>query len=619
MKNIFAIAFIALLIILTSPGCNKDFLNKVPLDKISGQTYWNTEQDLQLYCNNIYPLYITGLGVGFEGTVQPWGTYTALKVFKDIISDNAAPLTYSRVPANLFIDYLTSASGSDGWNFTNIRTLNIFLDNYQHAQISDSIKHIYAGEVYLFKAWDYYDKVKLFGDVSWLTHSLQTDSTAALTAPRTPRAQVVDSIFTILDSAIAWLPAKGTELSGRINKDVAIHFLARIALYEGTFRKYHNIDGSQQFLQIASNAAQQLSSSGNYSIYKYPEADAVVPDALNDPNGILASQSFNKIFAQYDYSNNPEIILWKQYSASLNMGTAFSRYFAQNNYSQQMGVTRNFVDEFLCSDGLPISTSPLFHAADRGDITKEFANRDPRLSQTVAQYGTFENASSTIQGSNAAPYPNIPGLATSAICPTGYRLAKWFLNDPADWARITNGMQAGMMFRYAETLLIYAEAECELGGGQCSQAVIDQTINQLRDRVGMPHLNISNIPNDPELDAAYSKYCDYVPSPLLREIRRERRVELAFEDSRWDDLMRWKAGKFLDIPVLGMKFNQSTFPKLTVGKDILVNDGGYIEPYQITLPGRNRVWDDRQYYFPIPLQDLALNPNLVQNPGWLSK
>lgn len=622
MKKIIFLLFNIIVAAVLLAGCNDKYLDRVPLGQISGATYWNTEQDLQLYNNAVYPLYITGFGGTLSGdggfpqsTLQPWGVNEVREVYQDAMTDNAAPQSYNLAAANHFVDYLSSASGSDGWNFSNIRTLNFFLDNYQHAQVTDAIKHIYAGEIYFFKAWDYFDKVKLFGDVPWLTHALNVDSTVALTAPRTPRAQVMDSIITILDTAINWLPAKGSEQSGRLNKDVAIHLLAKIGLYEGTFRKYHQIDGYQQFLQIAVDAAQQLISSGHYSIYKYPESDNVVPDSLNDPNHIITTQSYNKFFAQYDYSNNSEIILWKQYSASLTFGSAFSRYFAQNLY-QKFGATRNLMDAYLCTDGNPISTSSLYNAANRGDITKEFANRDPRLEQTIAQYGTFENASSTVSGSNSAPYPNIPGLSGNQ-CPTGYRIAKWFLNDPADWARVTNGMQACPVFRYAETLLIYAEAKCELG--QCDQTVLDQTINQLRDRVEMPHLKISNIPDDPELDANYAKYCDYVPSPLLREIRRERRVEMAFEGTRWDDLMRWKAGKFLEIPVLGMKFNQATFPKLTPGKDLYLNDDGYIEPYQKTLPGRNRVFDDHQYYFPIPIQDLVLNPNLTQNTGWLSK
>ena len=156
-------------------GCQKSVLDKQPLDAISGSTYWNTEQDLQLYNNAVYPLYITGFGTGFADAIyQPWGVASP-QVYGDVITDNAAPLSYSKVAANEYNTYLSGGSGSGGWNFNNLRTLNFFLDHYQHANISDSIKHVYAGEIYFFKAWDYFEKVKLFGDVPWLTHALEKD------------------------------------------------------------------------------------------------------------------------------------------------------------------------------------------------------------------------------------------------------------------------------------------------------------------------------------------------------------------------------------------------------------------------------------------------------------
>lgn len=584
------------LVVFILTGCTKDkFTTRLPLDRLSDINLWNTENDLRLYNNALYPIYIAGFPAGWaDATLQPWGVNASKIAYGDVITDNMAPLNFSTVAANTYA--VPTNSGSGGWNFSNIRALNIFLDNYGKAKVSDAVKKVYLAEVYFFKAWDYFEKVKLFGDVPWLNTELSLVS-PELQAPRTPRAQVMDSVMDILNKAIEWLPGKGNQQSGRINKNVALHLKARIGLHEGTFRKYHNIADGDKFLRFATDACEKLMIAG-YSIYKYP--------SVSDP--------YNQVFAQYSYAANPEIILWRQYSADLQLGAAFSRYFTQN-LRHQFGVTRNMVDEYLCTDGLPISISPLFNPAERGFITKEFANRDPRLSQTVAQYGTYELASA-VMGSDNAPKPNIPGLNGNK-CPTGYRLAKWFFNDPVDWARVTNGMQGTPIFRYAETLLIYAEAKAELG--ECDQTVLDQTINPIRDRVSMPHLEISNIPQDAELDAAYQNYCDYKPAPLLREIRRERRIEMVAEDVRWDDLMRWKAGKFLNIPVLGMKFVQSEYPTVTPGAGIFLNDEGYIEPYQKTLPTRNRVFDDRQYYFPIPLEDLVLNKNLVQNPGWPTK
>lgn len=589
-KILALIAFSAIL-----GSCNKNFLDKYPLDSINDGNYWNTEQDLQLYNNSIYPNYIVGFGYGFgDATIAPYGYTQAAIAYGDVITDNAAPNSYSLVAANKYIAYLSGASGSGGWNFANIRSLNLFLENFRRTKIPTATQNVYGGEVYFFKAWDYFEKVKLFGDVPWLTTTLTTTS-PELYAARTPRAAVMDSVLNIIDTAIAWLPSKGKEQTDRLNKDQALFLKMRIGLYEGTYRKYHtelNVDG-KKFLQAAANACEQLMG-GTYSLVKKGDA----------------SQVYNSLFAQYTYKGNAEVILSKEYSESLQLGVAFSRYFAQN-LRHQFGATRNFMDEYLCADGLPISSSPLFLGKD--SIQRELQNRDPRLSQTVCNFGTYCLAVGVSQGANNAPKPNIPGLSGNK-CPTGYRLAKWFLNDPVDWNRVTNGMQAAPVFRYAEVLLDYAEAKFELG--ECDQAVVDKTINAIRDRVGMPHLLVTTIAADPVLDGNYATYCAYTPAPLLREIRRERRVEMAFENTRWDDLMRWKAGRFLEIPVEGMKFVQSQFPTVKINSDVYLSSGGYLLPYAKTLPTGRAFDEKKQYLFPIPVEDITLNPALKQNPGW---
>lgn len=591
MKNIVTIILGISLTLLWS--CNDKFMDRYPLDKINDQNFWQSQQDLELYNNSFYPTYISGFGYGWgDGTVQPYGYNVASMVYGDIITDNAAPNSYSKVSANEYTGYITGASGSGGWNFDNIRKLNYFLENYTRGNVDPAIRNVYAGEILFFKAWDYFEKVKLFGDVPWLDKVIEINS-PELMGMRTPRAEVMDSVLYSIDKAIEWLPAKGSEKAGRLNKDVALHLKSRIALYEGTYRKYHAELGLDaiKFLNEAVSASESLMGK-SYRLYS-------TGDVKND---------YNSLFAQYSYSGNPEIILWKQYSQAENLGVAFSRYFAQNQ-RHQFGATRSLVDAYLCSDGLPISISPLFKGRD--SIQAEMLNRDPRLQQTISNFGTYA-LEAGVQGANNAPLPNIPGLSGNKV-PTGYRVAKWFLNDPVDWDRVTNGMQAEPMFRYAEILLNYAEAKYELGQG--TQDVINKTVNVIRERVNMPALTIGNIPADEVLDNSYAHYVGYVPSPLLREIRRERRVEFAFENFRWDDLMRWKAGRFLEVPVEGIKFVQEQFPTVVIDKDVYLSNEGFLLPYYKTLPN-GRTFDERQYLFPLPIEDLVLNPNLVQNPGW---
>lgn len=577
-------------------SCNDDFMERYPLDQINDENFWKSEQDLELYCNDFYATYIRGFGYDWgDSRIQPYGYTEAAIVYGDIISDNAAPASYSKVAANEYIGYITGSSGSGGWNFSNIRRLNYFLDNYKRADLPFPKIKTYLGEVYFFKALDYFEKVKLFGDVSWLSHVLQVNSQEVM-ASRTPRSEVMDSVLCLLNNSIEYLPEKGAEKSGRINKDVARHLKSRVCLYEGTFRKYHSdldLDGTH-FLREAVAACEELMA-GHYDLYSTGNFE----------------KDYYELFAKYSYKGNPEIILWKEYSADKNLGVAFSRYYAQN-LREQHGATRSLVDEYLCIDGNPISVSPLFLGKD--SIQLEMKNRDPRLRQTICNFGEYCLAPGVLGATNA-PLPNIPGLSGNK-CPTGYRVAKWFLNDPIDWDRITRGMQACPIYRYAEVLLNYAEAKYELK--ECDQMVLDNTINIIRARVGMPPLKIDNLPLDPVMDKYYSTYCDYMPDALLREIRRERRIEFAFENFRWDDLMRWKAGRFLEIPVEGIKFVQSQFPKVRVDKDVYLSKEGFILPYAQTLPNGRFFDENKQYLFPLPIEDLVLNPNLKQNPGWLS-
>lgn len=599
--------YLYILLVVASFSCNDDFMERYPLDKITEATFWKSETDLELYCNSFYFTYIPGHGKGMVNETRvPWGYTQSWSVYGDMISDNMAPQSYNKVAAGRY--EITPAAGSGGWDWSSIRQLNYFLEHYHKVDVPEKTLNVYLGEVLLFKAWDYFDKVRAFGDVPWLTKPLETNS-EELYAPRTPRVEVMDSVLNLLDRSISYLPKKGSEKVGRLNKDIALHLKARICLHEGTFRKYHGMENSEKFIKEAVEASEQLIQSNKYKIYS-------TGDAKND---------YYNIFCQYDYSKNSEIILWKKYLDN-EFGHGTARFWDENSRAY-VGAQKNLVDEYLCDDGLPISVSKRYLGDDSLQI--ELKQRDPRLAQTICVPGpnyVFAERKPWMQK------PIIPGVSGNS-CTTGYRIIKWWINDPVEWSRVQYGLQACPVFRYAETLLIYAEAKVELG--ECSQSVLDLTINQLRDRVNMPHLLLGAIPDDPVLDAKYARLCSYVPSPLLREIRRERRIELAIENFRYDDLMRWKAGKFLTEPVRGFKFASDQYylydnngqvikddsgqPKVqvVVGKDIYVDEKGYLIPYYKTLKDEERVFDEsKDYYFPIPIEDVVLNSNLKQNPGW---
>jgi len=183
-------------------------------------------------------------------------------------------------------------------------------------------------------------------------------------------------------------------------------------------------------------------------------------------------------------------------------------------------------------------------------------------------------------------------LFASGECNTGYRIIKFFSPTQRDFEYQRNVLD-DPIFRYAEVLLNFAEAKAELG--EISQQDLDISVNLLRDRVGMPHMktNIDFVdPNWPDWEVPIE--------PLINEIRRERRIELAVEGFRFDDLRRWKAGKLV------------TNPKTYLGaRDPATNN------YRVLYPGReSRPWDDKNYLYPLPLNELTMNNNLTQNPGW---
>lgn len=613
------------------PSCNDDFMERYPQDQLTDESFWKTETDLKLMLNSLYPLYIIGHGSGWSDSKTPvLNIVGSPLMYGDVYSDNCVKTgNEARSLAGELI-VPTGASADNGWYWWNLRKVNFFLNRYDRAEISQEKKNAYAAEAYFFKAWDYYQKVLYFGDVPWLTRDLNVDS-EELYDVRTPRAEVMDSVLMCINKAVEWLPEKDAQEDERLNKDQANFLKARICLFEGTFRKYHMEAGLQEtankWLEEAVKASESLI--GKYSLYKNGE------------------ETYWKMFATTDLSNNPEVVLARNYLEN-KVGHAAQRYFNQNNSNRQsMGATRGLIDEYLCIDGRPIYTG-----GSDGNYEKnpnflgygkwtELENRDPRLTQTVCRPGehvTVYEGGVVDKEANGIKYPDL-NYNSSGSTVTGYRIIKHWMGDKVEEDRTTQGIQAAIEFRYAELLLIYAEAKYELNG-TLSQSDVDLTINALRERAGFDFekyptakLTVGQEPADPRLDKIYADKLDYTVSPLLREIRRERRIEMAIENRRYEDLMRWKAGNLLTVPLRGMHFltvqdlydgthteKPEKAQQVELNKTVFVDDEGFLicypkSPYQNTIKG-TLPWDDYRYYWPIPKEELIMNPNLVQNKGW---
>jgi hypothetical protein len=558
MTNKHLTIYILVVAALIAGSCNKK-LNLYPQDALSEPTFFKNANDLALYANQFYQFLPVQNSFHSEEN-----------------SDNEVPLNRD---AFLSGTYTVPVTGG-GWDWTQIRNCNYFLQRYQRADANAATQNKYAAEVRFFRAYFYWQKVVQFGDVPWVSTDLTDTSVTLLYGHRAPHKQVMDSVLVDLTFAVNNLPDPDVADAGRLHKYVAQALLSRIGLWEGTYRKYHSLGDEIPWLNATVTASEAVINSGKYAIWStgHPQTD------------------YYNLFIQEDLSSNKEAILPMIYIKNV-LTQNLTRELGESG----TGFSKNFVRSFLCTDGLPTSLSSLYKGDDSLDA--EAANRDPRFSQLIATRGFVlqNNADGT---KNVFTLPAI-GTATA---PTGYMIIKGLSPDPAQW----NAGQSTLdlfIFRYAEILLNEAEAKAELG--QCTQAVLDNTINKLRDRVGMPHMIIASLVKDPK--------SDFPALPvLLDEIRRERRVELAADGFRFTDLLRWAAGPLIQNPetILGMKLLPSVraeYPASQVSS-IQVDANNYIRLYtNITA----RVWDNKMYLYPIPTQELTLNPNLKpQNTGW---
>ena len=544
-------------------------MDRFPTTAISDENFWASAKDMELYCNGLYTS-IAGHGVGYAQSPLLIG---------DNQSDNMAPEAYNKIAAGEHI--VPSKAGGGDWNWDFIRKCNFFLTRYNKADIPHAEKEAFAGEVRFFKAWEYFKKVKRYGDVPWLSKDLAVDS-EELFKPRDSRTLVMDSILFILDQAIEYLPTKKEAVVGRINRDVALALKSRICLHEGTFRKYHGIANFEDFLTEAAETSLLLIVENKYEIFN-----------TGNP-----AKDYRTLFCSLDLNNNSEMIYYKVYELGL-LGNRTSNLLEGGESNLGWSISKSLVDSYLCSCGKPISLCE-DHFLGHDNIQSEMLNRDARLRQTVCYPGEDLQ-----RGTNK---PSIPGSnITTGTIPTGYQIIKYWVDDPEEYLRYQNGILDAPIFRYAEILLIHAEAMAELN--QCTQEVLDKTINLLRARAGMPNMVVSELQKDP--------LSDFPNLPvLIDEIRRERRVEYALESMRYDDLMRWKAGKLLEKTVKGMKFVQSEYPTVVIGKHIDVDADNFILPYKKILSS-GRVFDEsKHYFFPLPTEELVINKNLTQNPNW---
>ncbi len=550
--NIISIATSLLLAVGLLSSCS-DFLDRGSKVVFTDDNFWTSETNVQSYCWEFYDRFI-GFGTGTNGDFY----------FTDFTDDQAA--------SGMQLFPTAPAASSSEWDYEYIRKANLLLQRVNIVPMSEeSILH-YTAVAKFFRAFEYANLIRHFGDVPYIASYLDQSDVEAIYTPRTARSIVVDSIINDLQYAVENLRLiERNEAVGDVNvvsKEAAWIYLSRVALYEGTYAKYVTGDATTatELLTIAKEAASNLVGSTQFSL----------------------TPVYQELYGSLDLSDNPEVIIYKSYVSGI---MTHSTIGYTNSSTMISGLTKNAVDSYLCTDGLPISLSPLYQGDN--DITETLANRDERLTQSV------ENVLAYIGT------PNEKGYTSS----TGYKITK-FDNayvSASDMIAPNNPTDAPI-FWLAEALLNYAEAAAELGN--ITQDDVDNTINLLRARAGVASLSLTDIPNDPLKDADVSS--------LIWEIRRERRSELMMDGFREWDIRRWGKLTYLDPTLNPDIFLGAKVPTPQPANGATVDADGYILPYG--EDATRLILIPRDYLDAIPTGQITLytlkGVDFPQNVGW---
>ncbi|MEA4984259.1 hypothetical protein SDC9_48971 [bioreactor metagenome] len=555
---------IILATLFTILSCNDDFLERPPLDTLTNENFWQSEAHLVSAANALYTA-MNGKDLlnMFEsmGETAPWAITTA---YRTIGGGN----------------YATDISQINNiWvrAYHNIGRCNYFLNNYKRAvTVSENIRERYAAEAYFFRAYDYWILTTLFGDVPYITKELNVYSPEVYRG-RDPRETVINNIAADLENTYQNLPAFIAPASaqfGRISQAAALTLLSRIYLYNEQWDK-------------AASAAKRAMGLG-YELYS-------TGNPANDYRNL-----FTFTGRASRTSANKETILAYVYNFDLGEDARTSHNLSRelwvpNDYSR-FAPTNKMIEKWLTADG------QIWNPATVNTYEEVFENRDPRMKQSLLAPNTpWEGRKDgNPNNTNAAvfTYPKFSNDKDGCMTYSGYYLYKYV--EPTKVGQVSQDDNDIIFFRYAEVLLNYVEARERAGG--VTQATLDSTINLLRDRVGMVHLTLSNIP---------------AGSDLRKEIRRERTVELFFEGHRYLDLIRWREAEVLGEDLLGVNRRWLDPSKLTAG---ILNTlkwktvGG--EQYLIIESGRT-FNPAKHYLLSLPLNQMQRNPNLrPNNPGW---
>lgn len=596
MKNkIYLIGLLFLGFLFTN--CEKD-LDLAPKDELSQATIFSSYNNVRSYAWGFYEFFDT-----YTRSVR-WDATRDLEA--DLMQNGYSSVNPDyinqsyNVPSN-------SGNTTYGVSYAHIRRINIMLDNISTENSNmteEEVKH-WRGVGLFFRAHEYFNLLKTYGGVTWVEHEV-TDSDEILYAPRDSRDLVAGNILRDLQEAVASIKEEGDGFD-TVNTDVARALLARFSLFEGSWRKYHGLGDSETYLQVAAQSSEELIQ--KYSLH--PNYDAVFNSGnLGEVDGII-------LFKHYVID---ELTHW----VSTDTRSTNNKY----------DITRKGIDKFLTKNGMPVRNPNNKEFQGDKDPYAEFRDRDSRLlimspppykvnpvpgnreayqltgnpadeeyfpimKEITGGFPSKELPDSNWNQIITTEVPNFNGLVPTQTA-NGYRF--WKIWNDLNAGVSSQDLNDDPIFRLGEMMLINAEAKFELG--QFNQQVADATINKLRARGGVAPLVISDITSD------WDPTRDPSVDPILWEIRRERAVEMFGEGVRLDDLRRWKKMDYATEVKLGRWVKQSDYSvELPIQNSA---SEGYIQLVPIPAPE----FPDYYYLYPLPSDELALNDNLEQNPGW---
>lgn len=460
---------------------------------------------MRLYSNSFYLHYFEGYGTGWSHSSAPLLDYT----FNDDVVNYSTQAQFTRA--------VPTSTGWDG-NYKWIRRANIMVD-----RIDSRMKDILSAEEYshwmgiarLYRGLEFARLVNTYGDVPYYDHVVKTSDLDDLYKDRTPRNEVMDNVYADFEYALANI--RLNDGAQNINRYVAAALVSRWALYEGSWQKYYYNNPSQatKFFNLAVAAGDIVMNSGRFDI----------------------TLDFRSLFGSKDLSSSKDVILYRKYDAAQGVTHCVASY-SNVSESRSVGPNLSLIKSFVCVDGKDWQTSSVENSKDFS-LANLIKTRDSRFEASFYHKPTVKSKSCYLY-----PVKFIPRSALKYLEVKG--------GAPDVEYTSVNNLNGYPVLRYAEVLLNWIEAKAELstlGAGSVTQEDIDLSVNKIRNRPlaqeaverGVQKtapMELAALPDDPSRDSD-------VPA-LLWEIRRERRMEFAFEHSRIIDLRRWKKLEYMD-------------------------------------------------------------------------